>query len=209
MVSFPTDFTDKTEPLTKSLGQPTDEAMDFLAGRGFVVLTGLDEALAKSISQLALQPHIRKYCPKDCTDERFANRQSTQRWLSRGHAFFVLAKKQKSGFKPVGYGWSGPKKTNEVPQGETTFAVRLGQEGLGQGLAAPFSQIIVASTANKYGAKKIWLETWASNAAAVHVYKKLGFELVNQKPAKRSGADGSAVDDSRLYMLLPDELLLY
>lgn len=202
MSSFPTTFT-KPQAVKKGISPAADEALDFLAERGLVVLVGIDETLAEAISKLATEAHIREYCPNDCTSRRFANRTSTEDWLKKGHAVFVLSKKGDDGnWQAIGYGWSGPKKTAKV-SGETTFALRIGKAGLGQHLSEPFSQVVLDATAKLYDAKKMWLETWGSNQAAVHVYKKLGFELLNQKPGKRLTADGQEVDDTRLYMSLP------
>lgn len=202
MSSFPTTFT-KPQQIKKSISPAADAAIDFLTGRGLMVLVGMDEQLASSITKMALEPHIKEYCPRDCTKDRFADSRSTKKWLSLGHAFFTLAKKNEDGgWRAVGYGWSGPKKTDKVPEGETTFALRIGREGLRQGLSSPFSQVVIDASVKLYGSKRVWLETWGSNEAAVHVYKKLGFELVNQKPGKRSTANGQEVDDTRLYMSL-------
>ncbi|HCM52149.1 TPA: hypothetical protein DIS56_03410 [Candidatus Saccharibacteria bacterium] len=203
MAKFPTDFS-KPQPVQKGLSVATDKTLEFLSKRGLTVLVGIDESLAQSIAKLAREPHIKEYCPNDCTKKRFANLASTRDWLSSGHAVFVLAKPdEKENWTAIGYGWSGPKRTTEVPQGETTFALRIGKDGLGQGLSAPFSQVVIDATTKLYDAKKFWLETWASNAAAVHVYKKLGFKLVNQKPGQRPTANGREVNDTRLFMFLP------
>ncbi|OGL34483.1 hypothetical protein A3F65_02060 [Candidatus Saccharibacteria bacterium RIFCSPHIGHO2_12_FULL_47_16b] len=202
MSIFPTTFS-KPQAVKKTISPAADEAIDFLNERGLTVLVGVDEELAAAISKMANEQHIREYCPNDCS-KRFADLEATRGWLSHRHAVFTLAKKNEDGsWRAVGYGWSGPKKVDEVPGGETTFALRIGKAGLGQHLSEPFSQVVLAATAKLYDAKNFWLETWASNAAAVHVYKKLGFKLVNQKPGKRPTADSQQVDDTRLYMFLP------
>jgi ribosomal protein S18 acetylase RimI-like enzyme len=53
----------------------------------------------------------------------------------------------------------------------------------------------------------MWLETWASDGAAVHIYHKLGFEDVDSQVDQRPTAGGQTVADTRLYMSLPNELL--
>lgn len=204
-MNFPVAFDNQAEPLAAEFDEPTNAAINDLNHRGYIVLTGFTPELAEAVSKMANEEHIKEYCPRDCTDERFATVDSTQKWLSRGHAVFVLAKQVGDGsWQPVGYGWSGPKTTGEVPGSRTTFAVRIGKAGLGQKLSLPFSQTIIGATAKIYDAKNFWLETWASNAGAVHVYEQLGFKLVNQKPSSRPTADGRTVADSRLFMSLPD-----
>src|SRR5262249_45981907 len=151
-----------------------------------VIAVGLSRDMLPAIQTMAQQEHIADYCHRDMTEDRFATEDTTGHWLSRGRAFFVLAKKNENGeLHPVGYGWSGPGKSSEVPEGETTWAVRLGNEAVGQKLSEPFSRIIVDATSSRFGADNIWLETWQSNAAGVHTYGKLGFELVGSKPDKR------------------------
>jgi len=58
-----------------------------------------------------------------------------------------------------------------------------------------------------YGAHNLWLETWASNGAAVHVYHKIGFTDVYSKPAERQSPEAGSIDDTRLIMTLPNEAL--
>lgn len=201
MATFPTDFANSPEPLRGGLGEP-DSDIKFLADRGLVVLSGLTREHAGVLTQLALQPHIKEYCPNDCTDKRFASLESTQRWLKAGRGVFLLAKESGSEYQVVGYGWVGSKETPEVPGGKTTFALRLGKEALGQKLSVPFSKVILEAAKKLYGAANIWLETWQSNEAAVHGYQKLGFQLVNKKSAKRKTGTGQELDDTRLFMKL-------
>lgn len=200
MKSFPTDFTVQPKPLNADYDEQTNSAIETLAEKGLVVLLGLSPELLGQISKLALQPHIREYCPRDCSAERFGDRESAQKWLSRGHALFLLAKKHTDGWQVIGYGWSGPKTVEEVPGGQVTFALRLGQDGLGQKLSVPFSQAIIGATVALFDASGLWLETWSSNAGAVHVYKELGFKKVAQKDSKRPTVDSGDVDDTRLFM---------
>lgn len=208
MASFPTNYATLSQPLSGGMSEKADEAIDFLASKGFVVLDGFTESLAKNVIQIAKQLHIREYCPRDCTSERFGSIESTEQWLGKEHAMFILAKDLgDENWQPVGYGWTGPKTTPEVTSGDTTFALRIGEAGIGQKLAVPFSQVILSATKQLYGGDHIWLETWVSNGAGVHTYKKLGFEEVTKKPSKRLTLSGESVDDVRLYMSLPDELL--
>lgn len=208
MASFPTDFASYSTVIQKGLGPRGDEAIDFLASKGFVVLDGFTEKLAEEVMEIAKQPHIKEYCPRDCMPERFGSIEATKQWLGKGHAMFILAKDLgNENYQAVGYGWTGPKTTPEIPGGKTTFALRIGEVGVGQKLAVPFSQVILSATKQIYGGEHFWLETWASNGAGVHTYKKLGFVEVSTKPGQRPTASGELVDDERVYMSLPDDLL--
>lgn len=208
MAEFPTDFALVSTPIQKGLGQKGDEAIDFLDSKGFVVLDGFTEKIAQDVMEIAKQPHIREFCPRDVTDERFASIESTRHWLARKHAVFTLARDLgDNNWQTIGYGWTGPKTTLEVPGGEITFALRIGEDGLGQKLAAPFSQVILSATAKLYGGKHIWLETRASNGPGLHTYIKLGFKEITRQPSPLLTLSGEYVDDERVYMLFPDQLL--
>lgn len=199
---FPIDFDQSTEVLRPEFDNDTNTAIEDLDRRGFSVRHGLTPAMVDQIAAMAKEEHIREYCPRDCTDERFATLVSTRAWLARGHAVFLLVKKDDN--QPVGYGWSGPKTSEEVPGGETTFAIRIAEAGLGQKLSWPFSQVILGATIKLYGAKSLWLETWESNQGAHRIYEKLGFKPVAKKPGSRPTADGGRAEDVRLFMSLPD-----
>lgn len=207
MTSFPDQFDENTHPLPDNLGRAGGEAVQQLAERGYEVRIGLTPELAEQILTMSKEPSIRKYCPKD-SSERFADFESTKRWLSKGRAMFLLLKQSGDG-KPglAGYGWSGAGSSRYVPGGDITFALRIGEAGQGQGLATPFSQLILSASAAIYGAKNIWLETWSSNGGAVHIYHKLGFVDVDKQPDRRVLPDGGSAEDTRLYMSLSNELL--
>ncbi len=207
MTDFPNKFDETTGSLPDGLGPAGAEAAGQLADRGYEVRLGLTSEFAREISAMALEPSIREYCPRD-SGERFADLESTGRWLSKGRAMFLLLKHSDSGqFKLAGYGWSGSLSSPRAPGGEVTFALRIGEAGQGQGLATPFSQLILSTTAVLYGAKNIWLETWASNGGAVHVYHKLGFTDVAEAPDQRPLPDGGTTADTRIYMSLSNDLL--
>lgn len=206
MSSFPDGFTDTTTPIDASLlNQEGKDAVAFLAERGYQVHTGLNLDYTDQIIAMALEPGIREYCPKDCT-QRFADRTTTETWLSKKRAAFLLLKETDQGLELAGYGWSGSATSSKVPGGETTFAIRIGEAGQGQGLATPFARLIVQASAILYDAKDFWLETWGMNAGAVHVYHKIGFETVAEQPDKRPSSAGE-VSDIRVYMSLSNDLL--
>ncbi|MEK7594541.1 MAG: GNAT family N-acetyltransferase [Patescibacteria group bacterium] len=180
-----------------------------LSERGYEVRVGLTPELADQIEVMARETSIREFCPND-SGGRFADRASMELWLSKQRATFVLINKiheNEDDLRLVGYGWVGLGTSPHVHGGETTFALRVGEAGQGQGLATPFAQLIIAGSAAIYGARNMWLETWQSNAAAVHVYHKVGFVDVNQEPSERPANNGDRVPDVRLYMSFPNESL--
>jgi ribosomal protein S18 acetylase RimI-like enzyme len=206
-MDFPTAFASETLPLDTSLFNKTDvELIERLAEKGYEIHTGLTPAYADDIAQMCLQPSIKEYCPNDY-GKRFANLDATEQWLAKGRLTFLLLKKQGEEYSLTGYGWSGLETSEHAPGGESTFALRIGEAGQGQGLATPFARLIVAGTAAIYDVKNMWLETWASNGGAVHIYHKLGFKDVAQVDGIRPTADGRTVKDTRLYMTLSNDLL--
>jgi ribosomal protein S18 acetylase RimI-like enzyme len=206
MMDFPDKFDEATRSLPDGLGPAGTEAVKKLAARDYEVQIGLTPELAGQILTMSQEPSIREYCPKDY-GERFADRASTERWLEKKRVTFVLLKRQGDELSLAGYGWAGPGSSSHAPGGENTFAVRIGEAGQGQGLAAPFSWLIIAGSAVLFGARDFWLETWASNGGAVHIYHKIGFETVAEEPNERLTGDDQKTPDTRVYMSLPNELL--
>ena len=207
MSDFPENFDSVTQPLLpENLGEAGAQAVKLLHEKGYEVHSGLTAEFAEQILLMSRETSIHEYCPKD-QSERFANHSATKNWLSKKRAMFLLLKKVNNGVQLAGYGWSGAGHSSEVPGGATTFALRIGEAHQGQGLAAPFSQAIIAATAAQYGAKDFWLETWASNSGAVHVYHKVGFVNVAEQPGERQQSNGEKVSDTRIYMSLPNSLL--
>ncbi|HSW85606.1 MAG TPA: GNAT family N-acetyltransferase [Candidatus Saccharimonadales bacterium] len=200
MSGFPTDWSDPNILETNNIGPKAIDAAQQLADRGYEVLAGLNSEFAAQILTMSGEPAIREYCPKDLS-ERFTDQAATQKWLSKQRAVYLLIKQGEQ--ELAGYGWAGPASSSNVPGGETTFALRIGESGHGQGLAAPFSWLIMAATAVHYGAQNFWLETWSSNGAAVHIYQKLGFENTTEVPSKRLTLNGEKISDTRLFMTLP------
>lgn len=206
MTDFPDKFDENIRLLPDDLGEAGAEAVQKLAERGYEVQIGLTPELADQISTMSEEPSIREFCPKDCS-QRFKDRTATENWLKKKRAVFMLLKRDGGKLSLAGYGWAGPGSSRHAPGGEHTFAVRIGEAGQGQGLAAPFSWLIVAASAVLFGAKEFWLETWASNGGAVHIYHKIGFKTIDEQPDKRPANDGQTIADTRVYMSLPNDLL--
>jgi len=208
MTDFPDNFDSATRLLSiDGLGQTGQEAMRQLNDKGFEVHLGLTPELADRILAMSQEPSIREFCPRD-SGERFTDRSATEHWLTKRRAVFLLFKKTDNGeLNLAGYGWAGGARSSQVLGGQTTFAVRIGESGQGHGLAAPFSWLIVAGSAAVYGTRDYWLETWASNGAAVHIYHKIGFQTVSEKSDERPALSGERISDTRIYMSLPNERL--
>lgn len=208
MKDFPGDLSDAASPLPQRLGRHGDEAVNKLTEKGYEVRMGLTPELADQIFTMSHEPSIREYCYRDL-EQRFADRKAAKHWLQqKRRAVFVLLKKGSDTLELAGYGWAGPSSNPHVPGSEVTFAVRVGESHQGRGLAAPFSWLIVAATAVTFDAQNFWLETWASNAGAIHVYHKLGFQDAAKEPSRRRTARGGEVSDTRIYMSLPNDLLI-
>ena len=208
MSDFPTELAQQSQPVkTDTLSKKGQQAAQELFSKGYQVHFGLTADYADEIAKMALEPSIKEYCPNDY-GARFKGRETTTAWLKKGRAAYLLLKQGSSGrLELVGYGWAGTSKSSHVPGGDTTFALRIGESGQGQGLATPFARLIIDSSANMYDAKNFWLETWFSNGGAVHVYHKLGFVNVEEVVDERLKADGTKVADTRLYMSLSNDLL--
>lgn len=213
MAQFPHSFTESPTLLTTGIRETNPNGLGTLVDKEYVVLAGLSRYFAGAISSMAAQQHIREYCPRDTSPRRFATQETTEQWLGKdgGRGVFLLARHLgEDGLRLAGYGWTGLQQNEEhVPSGQTTFALRIGQEDLGRGLAAPFSRAIIDGSAELYGAKDIWLETWGSNGRAVGSYEKAGFVRVVEKEAVRPTLveGGGEVSDIRVYMTLPNDLL--
>lgn len=209
MLEFPKDFVDQTRRLEPEdfTNQNDRDFVKLVQDKGFEFHHGLTRDYAEAIVRMAQEPAIKEYCPNDYSS-RFSDMQAVREWLKKGRAVFLLIKREGDGGPQLaGYGWSGLGSSSFVERGKVTFAIRIGEVGQGQGMATPFARLIVAASALHYQAKDFWLETWASNAAAVHVYHKIGFVDVAQEPADRPSLEEGKVADTRIYMSLPNEAL--
>jgi ribosomal protein S18 acetylase RimI-like enzyme len=205
MNAFPTQFSDQRQPLLASDLSPIgQQALKSLADKGYVIQTGMTRDDLQAIQLMADQPAIQAYCLRDCT-ERFVDEASTTAWLAKGRCAFILVHAETG--QIAGYGWSGHEPSSNVPGGETTYALRIGQDHQGQGLALPYSQVIIEATKALFGAQHFWLEAWASNGAGVHTYHKLGFQDVMQTDSPRPLTGGDSTPDARIWMTLPGDRL--
>jgi hypothetical protein len=195
MANFPNTYAEKLQYLPADLGEDGNAARERLAEKGFVVVAGLTHHMAGAVSAAASQKHIVEVCPKDPTEKRFGTEESTEKWLGKGggRGVMLLAKPIGKGalemavegdpkalekLRLAGYGWEGYEKSEKIPGVDTTFAVRITEEGLGNKASADFTTAIVAGSAALYGAENVWLETYGWNLPANKAYKQAGFDQV-------------------------------
>ncbi len=170
-----------------------------LAEKGFAIQIGITESDISALQALSIQESIRKYCPKDCT-ERFKDKPTVEKWLTKKRLVFLL--KESSSGKLAGIAWAGPGTSPYIPLGKITGGVRLSEHFQGLGLATPFLAVALEHTREKYTEELIWYECWESNAGALHVYQKLGFEIVDARRSSRPDPKGTTELDNRIYMQL-------
>jgi hypothetical protein len=199
MANFPNTFAEKLQYLPADLGEDGNAARERLAEKGFVVVAGLTRHMAGAVSAAASQEHIVEVCPKDPTEKRFGTEESTEKWLGKGggRGVMLMAKPVGKGalemamaedpvalkkLRMVAYSWEGGEKSEIIAatgtEVDTTFAIRMTQEGLGHKASADFTTVTVAGSAALYGAQNVWLETYGWNIPANKAYKQAGFEQV-------------------------------
>lgn len=208
MASFPTTFVAEHIPITPGLLEDEGaEAMDRLQHAGFEVVAGLRRAEVPEITAIAKQEGVREFCPRDLT-KRFPDEETVEyAWLPKngGRAVFLLRRLGKI----AGYSWTGQETCPELPECETTFAIRLHEDMAGKGLGAPYTSVTVFASMALYNARKIGLETWGSNGGAVSSYVKAGARLVRVKDDMRPTLHPAANEtdgmrrDTRMFMQFP------
>lgn len=198
MANFPTTFADTVQELPEHMPGTAETAKADLAEKGYKVVVGLTEVYAADLIKMTQEPHIKENCPND-SGKRFMDIEATREWLTKngGRAVFLLVRLSDNAL--AGYGWTGVGGAAEFPDGKVTFAIRVGEIGLGQRLSTSFSKMIILGSAKLYGAKDIWLETWLTNEAAIHAYHNAGFVDVGRTETEVG---------TRLFMRYPNELLL-
>lgn len=225
MGRFPTTFADQTAMLPELMGERGESARSELFKKDYIVRVGLTPTDARAIGHISQQESIGVYCPKDRTSARFGSLESTAKWLGKGEEggekgrlmFVLLGKTGLTRSRVAGYGWTGPEASRnddgsvKIPGANITFAVRVGEDDQGLGLARPFTEIIVAATETMVGGQRhledpedmIWLETWKSNKAA-GMYTRAGFThmLGLDTESTRVTADGEKIADIRQYMIV-------
>jgi len=208
MTSSLTTFVAKTKLLSsKQLSPLGQAALSTLREKGYTIGVGLPEDMIGSIRKMAQESSIQEYCLNDSTN-RFKNKAAAAHWLSHGRVVFLLFRQTENGKKELaGYGWVGTKTHSRVAGGQATFAVRIGEAHQGLGLATPYTRAMLDAAIRVFDFNHLWLEAWASNANAIHVYQKLGLRVVAEQSDTRIRPNGEQVPDNRLYMELAGPLL--
>ena len=177
----------------------TAAALQTLAEKGFYIQLGITVADVTALQELSRQASILKYCPRDCT-ERFKDEPTVRHWLLKERLVFLL--KEKSTERLAGIAWTGPGTSPHIPEGKLTGGLRLSEAFQGLGLATPFLSVVLEYTKHEYSSELLWFECWQSNAGAVHIYQKLGFNIVETESASRPTPTGASEPDKRTYMVL-------
>jgi hypothetical protein len=196
MSDLPQTFTEPQD-LPPDLSGDVEQARVDLAEKGYKVMLGLNQSYAEALISMTLEPHIKQNCPND-SGKRFVNLETTRLWLTKngGRAVFLLVRLSDNAL--AGYGWAGAGGVPEVEGGKFTFAVRVGEIGLGKRLSTSFCTIIVQGSAALYGVADFWLETWMNSESAIHAYHHVGFQNVTHIETDHG---------TRLFMRYPNELL--
>ncbi len=200
---FPTEFNQHLEILdANQLDRDGQRAVRAMYDMGFDVTAGVLESDVDHITAIAQQHGVREYCPNDAT-KRFGSKAMMESWLTKngGRGMFIL----RAAGVVAGYGWTGPERSDALPETTTTFAVRLSEHAgaTGRGLGSLFTTAIVSGSMALYGAEGIGLETWGSNTKAVRSYLRSGAELVStQDDVRPTWVSGNSEQrqDIRLFM---------
>lgn len=190
-----------TKLRTNVLGLPAEIDQTELNSKGLSVVQGLDESLAKQLVAASTQAHIAEYCPNDPI-KRFGSVEQVVSWQSKGRLALPLVKSTgKNALNLVGFGWMGPGKPGEdepvIPGAETTFAIRIYEEAVGQGNALPYTRTILQANQMLFGNSGVWLEAWGDNMQALKTYERAGFQTVAEAQGLRNGQEFP-----RVYMTL-------
>lgn len=215
---FPTTFADERLQLPRHGVAPAHYMpLEQLGKQGFVVEVGLMRDDVPALTEIAKQLGTQEYCPNDLA-RRWTDEPTAEAQLAKdgGRGVFLLRAIANNAI--IGFGWTGKAGADEqaITKYEHTFAVRLHEDARGQGLAVPFTKVIVAASMQVFRARRIGLETWASNTAAINTYagdKGANAQLVKAVRATRPTLDTSKpfdeksgkhmTEDTRLYMRFP------
>lgn len=220
MARFQVGFEERPQVLTKDIGAKGNTALARLEDKGLTVVTGLTRYFAGAIGVMARQPHIREFCPKDATSERYESEASTERFLKSkgGLAMFLLLSQVVEDARSFsgrldGYAWTELAPCKELPDHPIASIYRIGEHATGKGLSRDFVQTVVSATHAHYAPEAgIGLQVWKSNFA-VKVYQDVGFEIqpnpdetLKLRPTLDANAENGLVPDTRLFMAYDSSL---
>lgn len=146
-----------------------------IESRGFSIAEGWSDSLANELVVNSRQPHImdeRTGVPNDAR-KRFSDRDSAQKWYEKKNPS-IYALRHENG-ELAGVIWFDGNERTEI-DAQYTFAIRMYESARGQGLALPFMQETHRRFLESHDTRGIWLETDETNEAALHLYRKFGYE---------------------------------
>ena len=206
MAEFPRTFVNELQPAPfYDLNARGRIAVAELGHRGIEVMVGLRQQDLPEISAIAQQEQVHEYCPADLTS-RFSTTKLATKWLQKNTGRSMIQGRDIDSGTLAAYGWLGQNTIEELPDCETTFAIRLNPRSYtGKGLGTRFVEAILATGQAMYGAQKVGLETWESNTSAVRTYEKLGAVVVAQSRGERFSHYSATglLTDVRLFMKFP------
>jgi ribosomal protein S18 acetylase RimI-like enzyme len=209
--SFPNTFSEEVMLIDERIDEmPAGAltALDTLRHAGITVQLGVTRGDVEAITTIAGQLGVREFCPNDL-ETRFGNEQMMRGWLDKngGRGMFLP---RNTDHEIVGYGWTGLESNEHLPECDTTFAVRLSASEAGKGLGAPLTTVIYAGSVALFGCRRVGLESWESNVAAIKSYQKAGAELVAVEDGERPTYNGNLENtpvlrkDRRYFMQFPE-----
>jgi hypothetical protein len=158
-------------------------------GRLFDIHRGLPEQFVNQLVEKSKQPHILRWTPNDAA-LRFGDTDSVASHIDKGRHMYSLA----SGDDLAGIIWYGNKEfpTREFgPQpANQTFAIRIYEGYLRQGLAAPFMDrslhdyiLSFIETPRQDTFDGLWLSSDVDNRAG-ELYLRYGYQIAGQADGK-------------------------
>jgi hypothetical protein len=180
---FPTGFTEPILLNRRDFGPKHYLDLRPLDLKGFDIYAGLEEDGVADLTEIAGQKGTREYCPNDLA-KRWTDIPAAEKQLGKDGGRGVVTLRSRESGQIMAFGWTGRMSDEEkgfLPLCENTFAERLHEDLRGQKLGRPFAVAIVAASMMVWDARRIGLETWGSNVAAVRSYLGAGAVKITNK----------------------------
>jgi hypothetical protein len=231
---YPTDFAPEFRPFTPDddLGEAGSAAVRLLANHGFVVAEGVLRSQVSRLGEIAQEPHIVEYCPKDPVT-RFGDVDMVTAWLEKGRVSVPIyevspgkplttadiRRLDEGDVSTIVNSWWGREKNKHIPSAPITSAFRTSQRGreLGRELGIRFGALSVdlvltsAGVVHEEDLHEFSLENWKSNRAGGKLYEAKGFVLgaepmEDERPTLKNVGD--EIDGNVVYVH-PEKLTNY
>jgi ribosomal protein S18 acetylase RimI-like enzyme len=156
------------------------ESAEPLESAGFTIYRGWSEDLAQRLVERSREDEMLRWVPRDAA-ERFVDADAAHEWYrSKERVVYSLARRAILG----GVIWFSHAPREEY-EAEYTFAIRMYEDSRGQRAAGPFMAASHGDLEESYGnVGNIWLETDADNLAALKLYVRQGYEIVDEKEGR-------------------------